>query len=110
MTQFGMTPMQAKCLQVIRTGIEAEGVAPSYEKIAAALGLASKAGVYRLVTALVERGYLTKLPNRKHSLALVLPKKSPLAGFSLAELQAEIGRRAGHFQTPFPTPIHCQNS
>ena len=110
MTRFGMTPMQERCLAAIRSGIQSNGVAPRYEDIAAALGLASKAGVHRLVTALIERGHLTKMPGRNRSLALVLPAKSPLAAFTVAELQAEIGRRAGHFQTPVATPLHCQNS
>jgi repressor LexA len=93
MTQFGMTPMQAKCLQVIRTGIQQDGVPPTYERIGAVLGLVGKSGVARLVNGLVERGYVKKMHGRNRSLSIVPGKASPLVNFSTAELRAEIARR-----------------
>lgn len=93
MTQFGMTPMQARCLEVIRTGIQDCGVPPSYDEISAALGLHGKSGVARLVNGLVERGYVKKMHGRNRSLSIVPGKASPLVNFSTAELRAEIARR-----------------
>lgn len=43
-------------------------VAPSFEEMKDALGLKSKSGIHRLITALVERGYLERLPNRARAL------------------------------------------
>lgn len=45
-------------------------VAPSFEEMKDALGLKSKSGIHRLITALVERGYLQRLPNRARALEI----------------------------------------
>lgn len=45
-------------------------VAPSFEEMKEALGLKSKSGIHRLITSLVERGYLQRLPNRARALEI----------------------------------------
>jgi repressor LexA len=47
------------------------GVAPTYDEIREALGLASKGGVNRLLNELQERGFLTFTANRPRSIQLV---------------------------------------
>jgi len=70
MTAHGLTPVQHRCLLFIRQFVEKNGFSPTYAEIAEALGLASKAGVWRMVHGLVERGYLTVLRDRARSIAL----------------------------------------
>lgn len=54
----------------------ADGVAPSYEEMAKAMGLHSKSGVHRMVVALEERGWLRRLPNRARAIeALPAPMR-----------------------------------
>jgi repressor LexA len=87
---MGLTQRQADCLRVIReTSID--GVSPTFDDIAKALGISSKSGVSRLVDALVERGYLRRLANRRQTLMLVA---DGLTGDTESVL-AFLGRRLG---------------
>ena len=47
------------------------GVCPSYQEIGTAVGLKSKSGVFRVVNALVERGYLRRIPYRNRAMELI---------------------------------------
>ncbi|MFG1461767.1 helix-turn-helix domain-containing protein [Xanthobacter sp. DSM 24535] len=55
-----MTPKQRDALRVISTAIASDGCSPTYDQIAAALGLRNKSGVHRLVNGLIERGLLER--------------------------------------------------
>lgn len=66
---MGLTRRQADCLAYIRSRLEDDPVAPSLDEVAAHLGIV-KSSVHRMVTALVERGHLVRLPNRNRGLAL----------------------------------------
>lgn len=67
----GLTVMQSRTLAFIRTFVSEHQYSPTYDEIAAALGLASKSGVYRLVTALEERGRVRKWPDRARSIEIL---------------------------------------
>lgn len=41
---------------------------PSFDEMKDALDLASKSGIHRLITALEERGFIRRLPNRARAL------------------------------------------
>lgn len=69
-TRFGLTPHQRQLFDFVHAEITSGNVSPSFEQIREHLGLKSKSGVHRLVEALVERGWLIKLPGRARSLAL----------------------------------------
>ena len=43
-------------------------ISPSFDEMKEAIGLASKSGVHRLVSALEERGYIRKLANRARAI------------------------------------------
>ena len=47
------------------------GVPPSYDEMKDTLGLASKSGIHRLITALEERGFIRRLPNKARALEVI---------------------------------------
>lgn len=69
-----LTRQQKNLLLFINERLDGDGVAPSFDEMRDALGLKSKSGVHRMVQALVERGFLERLPNRARALAV---KKLP---------------------------------
>tara|TARA_B100000575_G_scaffold84727_1_gene66906 strand:+ start:5140 stop:5823 length:684 start_codon:yes stop_codon:yes gene_type:complete len=46
-------------------------ITPSFDEMRVAIGLASKSGIHRLVSALEERGYIRKLPNRARAIEIL---------------------------------------
>lgn len=59
---YGLTPSQADCARVIHALTDFLGNSPNYKEIAAELGLSSISEVYRLVHALIERGWIERRP------------------------------------------------
>ena len=52
-------------------------ITPSFEEMRQAVGLASKSGIHRLVSALEERGYIRRLPNRARAIEILRHPGSP---------------------------------
>lgn len=69
-----LTKKQRELLIYIHDHMTEDDIAPSFEEMKDALGLKSKSGIHRLITGLVERGYLERLPHRARALAI---KKLP---------------------------------
>lgn len=70
--QSAMTAKQRDLLAFIRAyTAENNGVAPTIREMRDWAGLASMSGVYRLVTALEERGFIRRLENRARSIVVV---------------------------------------
>ncbi len=67
---FGLTMRQRELMDFIRQFHEANNISPSYDEMMVAVGLRSKSGVHRLITALEERGHLMRIPNRARCLIL----------------------------------------
>jgi repressor LexA len=65
-----LTQKQKEAFDFIRRYIGERGIAPSTVEIASALGLHSKSGVSRLVSALVHRGAITRIPNVARGIAV----------------------------------------
>jgi repressor LexA len=65
-----LTKKQRELLIYIHEHMSNDDVAPSFEEMKDALGLKSKSGIHRLITGLVERGYLERLPHRARALAV----------------------------------------
>ena len=59
-----LTAKQHELIQFIQKRLEETGISPSFEEMKEALDLKSKSGVHRLISALEERGFLRRLPNR----------------------------------------------
>lgn len=70
--KLSVTGKQAHMLAYIRSFSEAnDGRSPSYDEMAYALSMRSKSGVHRMVTALVERGHIHRIPGRARTIVLV---------------------------------------
>ena len=66
-----LTRKQNELLTYIRDRLAESGVSPSFEEMKDALALKSKSGVHRLISALEERGFIRRLPNRARALEIV---------------------------------------
>ncbi len=66
-----LTAKQRELLQFITVRLEDSGVSPSFEEMKEALDLKSKSGVHRLISALEERGFIRRLPNRARALEVI---------------------------------------
>lgn len=66
-----LTRKQHELLRFIQTRLEENGVSPSFEEMKEALDLKSKSGVHRLISALEERGFIRRLPNRARALEVI---------------------------------------
>ncbi len=71
-----LTGKQMEVLSLLEDSIRTTGSVPSFDGIAAAVGLKSKSGVHRLVTALEERGFIRRLPNRARAIEVIRPLSS----------------------------------
>jgi len=75
-----LTRKQHELLMFIHERIKESGVSPSFDEMKEALGLASKSGIHRLITALEERGFLRRLPHRARALEVTkLPSQATAA-------------------------------
>lgn len=63
-----LTKKQRELLVLIHERMAEGNVAPSFEEMKIELGLKSKSGIHRLISGLVERGYLERLPHRARAL------------------------------------------
>jgi repressor LexA len=72
-----LTAKQRELLQFIHDRLGESGVSPSFDEMREALELKSKSGVHRLISALEERQFIRRLPNRARALEVI---KMPEAG------------------------------
>ena len=70
-----LTKKQRNLLIFINKKIRSTGVSPSYEEMKNSLGLKSKSGIHRLISALEERKFIRRLPHKARALeVLKLPE------------------------------------
>jgi repressor LexA len=80
-----LTVKQRELLLFINSRLNESGVSPSFDEMREALDLKSKSGVHRLISALEERGFIRRLPNRARALEVVkLPEARPAAAGAAA--------------------------
>src|SRR3954462_6626876 len=73
-----LTKKQRDLLIFINDYIQNTGLSPSFEEMKAGLDLKSKSGIHRLINALVERGFLARLPNKARALEVrKMPENMP---------------------------------
>jgi repressor LexA len=72
-----LTQKQRDLLMFIHEYTTRTGLSPSFEEMKEGLDLKSKSGIHRLINALVERGFLQRLPNKARALDVVkLPENA----------------------------------
>lgn len=105
-----LTRKQHELLTFIQTRLEESGISPSFEEMKEALDLKSKSGVHRLISALEERGFIRRLPNRARALEVIRDSDAIAAKpASRAAANAEVGTGAGSaallapLRSPAPT-------
>src|SRR5688572_9117655 len=106
-----LTRKQHELIRFIQTRLEETGVSPSFEEMKEALDLKSKSGVHRLISALEERGFIRRLPNRARALEVlrqpddISSKVSPLRANPAAGPAGVGGGRAVEaLRAPAPPP------
>ncbi|MBS0250146.1 MAG: transcriptional repressor LexA [Proteobacteria bacterium] len=66
-----LTEKQKDLLLFIHARMQERGVPPSFDEMKDALDLRSKSGIHRLITALVERGFIRRLPHRARAIEVI---------------------------------------
>lgn len=80
-----LTAKQNELLRFIHDQLAKSGVSPSFDEMREALDLKSKSGVHRLISALEERAFIRRLPNRARALEVLrMPDAAMPAGASAA--------------------------
>jgi len=95
-----LTRKQLELLRFIHERLKEAGVPPSFDEMKDALDLRSKSGIHRLITALEERGFIRRLPNRARAIEVIkLPEtvggglgSSRSRGFTPAVIEGNLGR------------------
>jgi repressor LexA len=94
-----LTRKQLELLRFIHERLKEAGVPPSFDEMKDALDLRSKSGIHRLITALEERGFIRRLPNRARAIEVVrLPDAvghgmgGRSRGFTPSVIEGHLGR------------------
>jgi len=77
-----LTAKQHELIRFIQQRLEETGISPSFEEMKEALDLKSKSGVHRLISALEERGFIRRLPNRARALEVIKLPEDAVTGSS----------------------------
>ncbi len=95
-----LTRKQFELLRFVHERLTETGVPPSFDEMKDALDLRSKSGIHRLITALEERGFIRRLPNRARAIEVIkLPDSvghglgsSRSRGFTPSVIEGDLGR------------------
>jgi repressor LexA len=95
-----LTRKQFELLRFIHERLTEAGVPPSFDEMKDALDLRSKSGIHRLITALEERGFIRRLPNRARAIEVIkLPDSvahgiggTRARGFTPSVIEGNLGR------------------
>ena len=94
-----LTRKQHELLLFIHQRLKETGIPPSFDEMKEALDLASKSGIHRLITALEERGFIRRLPNRARALEVlrlpdsIAPGLNAAKRFSPSVIEGSLGKR-----------------
>ncbi len=76
-------------------------ITPSFDEMKQAVGLASKSGVHRLVSALEERGYIRRLANRARAIEVIkTPSGNPVQPSNVVSADFGDNPRSGVVELP----------
>ena len=103
-----LTRKQHELLRFIHERVRESGVPPSFDEMKDALDLKSKSGIHRLITALEERGFIRRLPNRARALEVIrLPEAVAVNGqrkFTPSIVEGGLGKAAKPAAPAAPQP------
>ncbi|HSO46837.1 MAG TPA: transcriptional repressor LexA [Rhizobiaceae bacterium] len=105
-----LTRKQQELLLLINRHLQESGIPPSFDEMKDELNLKSKSGIHRLITALEERGFIRRLPNRARALEVIklpdaftphtrptlvssTPEPARKTGFSPSVIQGDLSRK-----------------
>jgi repressor LexA len=96
-TKAMLTRKQFELLRFVHERLKESGVPPSFDEMKDALDLRSKSGIHRLITALEERGFIRRLPNRARAIEVIkLPETVGQGvgrrGFTPSVIEGNLGR------------------
>ena len=92
-----LTSKQHELLLFIDQRLASSGISPSFDEMREALDLKSKSGVHRLISALEERQFIRRLPNRARALEVL----------RMPETRAEVPAAA---PAPRPVPVAANDT
>lgn len=98
-----LTAKQQQLLFFLHHRLSDTGISPSFEEMKDALGLRSKSGIHRLITALEERGFIRRMPNRARALEVLRLPAGMMSSDNPANGPVEAGRPQRGFT---PNVIH----
>ncbi len=106
-----LTRKQHELIRFIQVRLEETGVSPSFEEMKEALDLKSKSGVHRLISALEERGFIRRLPNRARALEVLkqpedVSNKVPARSDNVVTLKRPEPARAAPANDVIEIPLH----
>jgi repressor LexA len=106
-----LTAKQHELIRFIQQRLEETGISPSFEEMKEALDLKSKSGVHRLISALEERGFLRRLPNRARALEVVRQPEDVTpargaAGGNVVQMPAPAARQPEAANDVIELPLH----
>ncbi|ADJ23702.1 transcriptional repressor, LexA family [Hyphomicrobium denitrificans ATCC 51888] len=107
-----LTEKQKDLLMFIHERMQERGVPPSFDEMKDALDLRSKSGIHRLITALVERGFIRRLPHRARAIEVIKLPENQIAAATSATPAAPRGFQpsvitgTGPKQNVTPPPSH----
>ena len=70
-----LTKKQRELLIFLEDKISSSGITPSFEEMKRKVGLKSKSGIHRLISALEERGFIKKLPYKARAIEVLKTSK-----------------------------------
>ena len=106
-----LTRKQHELIRFIQVRLEETGVSPSFEEMKEALDLKSKSGVHRLISALEERGFIRRLPNRARALEVLkqpedVSNKAPARSDNVVALKRPEPPRTTAANDVIEIPLH----
>ena len=101
-----LTRKQHELICFINDRLAETGVSPSFEEMKEALDLKSKSGVHRLISALEERKFIRRLPNRARALEVLrVPERPEMAKNAAAAAPTSTGPNPGNVRK-LPEPAN----
>jgi|SRR5690606_7872684 len=106
-----LTRKQHELLLFIHERLKETGIPPSFDEMKEALDLASKSGIHRLITALEERGFIRRLPNRARALEVlrlpdsIAPGLNAQQKFAPSVIEGSLGKAPPPPPPARPAPV-----